>query len=199
MGLFEKISGKTKKGKDKQGLGEQRATPVANSNRDLWSGGLVAGLTPEKLAAILDKVRRGDVPAEYLEIAGELEERDAHYRSVLSTRKHAVEGLELYVQAGGDDKNALAVADAVQEDIISHADSMDLIKNALDALGKGFSVNEIIWDTSGSRWKPETFIYRDPAGSHMTRRRAFFPCETLTDSNFTRLSRTSSSSTSRIY
>ena len=101
MGLFEKISGKTKKGKDKQGLGEQRATPVANSNRDLWSGGLVAGLTPEKLAAILDKVRRGDVPAEYLEIAGELEERDAHYRSVLSTRKHAVEGLELYVQAGG--------------------------------------------------------------------------------------------------
>ena len=66
------------------------------------------------------------------------------------------------MQAGGDDKNALAIADAVQEDTISHADSMDLIKNALDALGKDFSVNEIIWDTSASRWKPETFIYRDP-------------------------------------
>ena len=162
MGLFEKISGKSQKGKDKQGLAEQRATPVANSNRDLWSGGLVSGLTPERLAAILDKVRYGDIPAEYLEIAGELEERDAHYRSVLSTRKHAVEGLELYVQAGSDDKAALAIADAVNEDIINHADCMDLIKNALDALGKGFSVNEIIWDTSGSRWKPETFIYRDP-------------------------------------
>ena len=72
------------------------------------------------------------------------EERDAHYRSVLSTRKHAVEGLELYVQAGSDDKAALEIADAVNEDIISHADCMDLIKNALDALGKGFSVNEII-------------------------------------------------------
>ncbi len=146
----------------KKELTEQRATPVANSNRDLWSGGLVAGLTPERLAVILNRVRRGEVPAEYLEIAGELEERDAHYRSVLSTRKHAVEGLELYVQAGGDDKEALAIAEAVNEDIISHADSMDLIKNALDALGKGFSVNEIIWDTSGTRWKPETFIYRDP-------------------------------------
>ena len=71
-----------------------------------------------------------------------------HYRSVLSTQKHAVEGLELYVQAGSDDKSALAIADAVNEDIINHADCMDLIKNALDALGKGFSVNEIIWDTS---------------------------------------------------
>lgn len=146
----------------KKDLTEQRATPVANSNRDLWSGGLVAGLTPERLAALLDSVRRGEVPAEYLEIAGELEERDAHYRSVLSTRKHAVEGLELYVQAAGDDKDAVTVAEAVNEDIANHADSMDLIKNALDALGKGFSVNEIIWDTSGSRWKPETFIYRDP-------------------------------------
>ena len=146
----------------KKELSEQRATPVANSNRDLWSGGLVAGLTPERLAVLLNRVRRGEVPAEYLEIAGELEERDAHYRSVLSTRKHAVEGLELYVQAGGDDKEALAVAEAVNEDIISHADSMDLIKNALDALGKGFSVNEIIWNTESTRWKPETFIYRDP-------------------------------------
>ena len=120
MGLFEKLNGKSKK--DKQGLGEQRATPVANSNRDLWSGGLVSGLTPERLAAILDKVRYGDIPAEYLEIAGELEERDAHYRSVLSTRKHAVEGLELYVQAGSDDKAALEIAVAVNEDIINHAD-----------------------------------------------------------------------------
>lgn len=147
---------------NKKILAEQRATPVASSNRDLWSGGLVAGLTPERLASILDKVRRGDIPAEYLEIAGELEERDAHYRSVLSTRKHAIEGLEMYVQSAGDDKEALAIAEAVTEDIAEHADMMDLRKNALDALGKGFSVNEIIWNTSGSRWKPDTFIFRDP-------------------------------------
>ena len=151
-----------KKAVNKESLMEQRATPVANSNRDLWSGGLVAGLTPERLASILDKVRRGDIPAEYLEIAGELEERDAHYRSVLSTRKHAIEGLEMYVQSAGDDKDALAIAEAVTEDIAEHSDIMDLRKNALDALGKGFSVNEIIWNTSGSKWKPETFIFRDP-------------------------------------
>ena len=162
LGRLKEADTAKKEQMHKKELTEQRATPVANSNRDLWSGGLVAGLTPERLAVILNRVRRGEVPAEYLEIAGELEERDAHYRSVLSTRKHAVEGLELYVQAGGDDKEALTVAEAVNEDIISHADSMDLIKNALDALGKGFSVNEIIWNTESTRWKPATFIYRDP-------------------------------------
>ena len=165
MGWLGRLTGKagsTTEHKNTHGLTEQRATPVANSNRDLWSGGLVAGLTPERLASLLDTVRRGDVPAEYLEIAGELEERDAHYRSVLSTRKHAVEGLELYVQAGSDEKESLAIADAVSEDIAQHADCMDLIKNTLDALGKGFSVNEIIWETSGTRWKPQTFYFRDP-------------------------------------
>lgn len=162
LGRLGKNKTDEKKSVNKKILAEQRATPVANSNRDLWSGGLVAGLTPERLASILDKVRRGDIPAEYLEIAGELEERDAHYRSVLSTRKHAIEGLEMYVQSAGDDKDALAIAEAVTEDIAEHADMMDLRKNALDALGKGFSVNEIIWNTSGSRWKPDTFIFRDP-------------------------------------
>jgi len=162
LGRLGKNKTDEKKFVNKKILAEQRATPVANSNRDLWSGGLVAGLTPERLASILDKVRRGDIPAEYLEIAGELEERDAHYRSVLSTRKHAIEGLEMYVQSAGDDKEALAIAEAVTEDIAEHSDMMDLRKNALDALGKGFSVNEIIWNTSGSKWKPETFIFRDP-------------------------------------
>lgn len=162
LGRLGKNKTDEKNSVNKKILAEQRATPVANSNRDLWSGGLVAGLTPERLASILDKVRRGDIPAEYLEIAGELEERDAHYRSVLSTRKHAIEGLEMYVQSAGDDKEALAIAEAVTEDIAEHSDMMDLRKNALDALGKGFSVNEIIWNTSSSRWKPDTFIFRDP-------------------------------------
>jgi phage gp29-like protein len=32
----------------------------------------------------------------------------------------------------------------------------------LDALAKGFSVNEIIWDTSGPQWKPRLYKHRDP-------------------------------------
>ena len=146
----------------KQDLEDEIAYAIVNTNRSLWGGGLVRGLTPGKLAGILDMVRSGECPAEYLEIAQELEQRDPHYRSVLSTRKHAVEGLDLFVETAGDTPRDKEIAQAVEEDILKHRDIMDLRKNALDALGKGFSVNEIIWDTSGSRWKPKTFIFRDP-------------------------------------
>jgi phage gp29-like protein len=160
MGLKDFFKGRAQKAEDPEA--GQLAFSVPNSNRSLWGGGLVRGLSPEKLAQILDTVRQGEVPAEYLEIAQELEQRDAHYRSVLSTRKHAVEGLELFVQSAGDSAPEQKIAAAVEEDILNHPDIMDLRKNALDALGKGFSVNEIIWDTSGSRWKPKTFLFRDP-------------------------------------
>jgi phage gp29-like protein len=166
------LKGFFKKGNSVQGLPEppggeepeadQVAFAVPNSNRSLWGGGLVRGLNPERLAQILDTVRQGETPAEYLEIAQELEQRDAHYRSVLSTRKHAVEGLEMFVQGAGDAAADKEIAAAVEEDILGHSGIMDLRKNALDALGKGFSVNEIIWDTSGSRWKPKAFLFRDP-------------------------------------
>jgi phage gp29-like protein len=146
----------------KQNLEGEIAFAVANTNRSLWGGGLVRGLTPDKLAGILDQVRNGGSPAEYLEIAQELEQRDLHYRSVLSTRKNAVEGLDLFVEAAGDSPRDKEIAQAVGDDILKHQDIMDLRKNALDALGKGFSVNEISWDTSGPRWKPKTFIFRDP-------------------------------------
>jgi phage gp29-like protein len=143
-------------------LTEQQAHAVANSNRSLWGGGLVRGLTPQKLAGILDAARGGETPAEYLEIAQELEQRDAHYRSVLSTRKHALEGLSMYVEASGDAAKEKEISEAVEKDILNHPDILDLRKNSLDALGKGFSVNEIIWDTEGKRWKPKTFLFRDP-------------------------------------
>jgi phage gp29-like protein len=146
----------------KQSLEGEIAFAVANTNRSLWGGGLVRGLTPDKLAGILDQARNGGSPAEYLEIAQELEQRDLHYRSVLSTRKNAVEGLDLFVEAAGDSPREKEIAQAVEDDILKHRDIMDLRKNALDALGKGFSVNEIAWDTSGPRWKPKTFIFRDP-------------------------------------
>jgi phage gp29-like protein len=160
MGLKEFFKGRAPKREEPET--DQAAFAVPNSNRSLWGGGLVRGLNPERLAQILDTVRQGEVPAEYLEIAQELEQRDAHYRSVLSTRKHAVEGLEMFVQGAGDSAADREIAAAVEEDILNHSDMMDLRKNALDALGKGFSVNEIIWDTSGPRWKPKKFFFRDP-------------------------------------
>ena len=37
-----------------------------------------------------------------------------------------------------------------------------LLEDSLDALGKGFSAVEIIWDRSGPQWKPARYEWRDP-------------------------------------
>jgi phage gp29-like protein len=152
-----------KAGVTEEDLRNEEASAVANSNRSPWSSQpLVSGLTPGRLGEILASVRHGEVPAEYLELAQEIERRDLHYRSVLSTRKHSVESLELQVEAGGEDEASVKIADAVRSDIMRHPDIRDLMKNSLDALGKGFAVSEIAWDTSGERWKPAAFAFKDP-------------------------------------
>jgi phage gp29-like protein len=109
-------------------------------------------------------VRRGECPAEYLELAQDIELKDLHYRSVLSTRKDAVTGLEIKIIPAADDKRSAELADFVERDIVknSKAKLRILIRDMLDAIAKGFSVNEIIWDTSGARWKPTAYKFRDP-------------------------------------
>lgn len=59
---------------------------------------------------------------------------------------------------------SLEIAEAVKTDIVKNSTLKirSLLSDMLDALGKGFSVNELIWETSASRWKPVKYIYRQP-------------------------------------
>jgi phage gp29-like protein len=59
---------------------------------------------------------------------------------------------------------AVRGADALERDIVKNpkAKPRVLIRGMLDALAKGFSVNEIIWDTGAAQWKPAAYKYRDP-------------------------------------
>jgi len=85
-------------------LKDEQASSVVNTNRHPWGDfSLLNSLTPERLAAILADVRRGECPAEYLELSQDIELRDLHYRSVLSTRKDAITGLEIKVIPAGED------------------------------------------------------------------------------------------------
>lgn len=144
---------------------QEIAYPILYTNRSPWSDlSLVQNLTPARLASILSEVRNGGCPADYLTLAQDIELKDLHYRSVLSTRKDAVCGLDLKVETAGEEKIAQAIADAVKTDIVlsRSAKIRSLIRDMLDGLGKGFSVNEIIWDTTGPRWKPRQYLFRDP-------------------------------------
>ncbi|MDR1031385.1 MAG: DUF935 domain-containing protein [Treponema sp.] len=143
----------------------EQAYSVPYTNRHPWGDfSLLHRLTPEYLATILSDVRRGECPTAYLELAQDMELKDPHYRSVLSTRKDAITGLEIKVIPASDDKHDRELAEAVERDMVknSSAKLYTLIRDMLDALAKGFSVTEIIWDTDKTPWKPKQYLFRDP-------------------------------------
>lgn len=141
-------------------LREEQAAPATRAVRQTYANHPAAGLTPGKLAALLRDSIDGD-PEAYLELAEDMEERDLHYAGVLTVRKRQVAGLEVSVEAAGDDKAAQKAADLVRR-AIERDGFEDELSDMLDAIGKGFSHTEIIWDRSGREWGIERLARRDP-------------------------------------
>lgn len=138
----------------------EQAAPTVAGVRQPFGDHPAAGLTPQRLARILRESIEGD-PMRYLELAEDMEERHEHYQSVLSTRKLQVSGLEITVEAAGDEPELVKHADLVRE-VIGRDEFQDELFDVLDALGKGFSATEIIWDTSERQWMPARLEYRHP-------------------------------------
>ncbi|MEP2705202.1 MAG: DUF935 family protein [Roseibium sp.] len=90
-----------------------------------------------------------------------MEERNEHYAGVIGTRKRQVSSLEITVEAVSDSADDIRDADLVRE-IIERDAFRDELFDILDAIGKGFSATEIIWDTSEGQWRPQKFKWRDP-------------------------------------
>lgn len=119
-----------------------------------------AGLTPGRLARLLRESIDGD-PERYLALAEDMEERDLHYAGVLGTRKRQVAGLEVTVEAAGDDALSVRAADLVRE-VIDRDTFTDEMVDVLDAVGKGFSCTEIVWEASEGQWRIRRLAWRDP-------------------------------------
>jgi len=142
-------------------LQQEIARPTVTGIRSTWGFTPVAGsLSPSRLAQILLDATENDATT-YLTLAEEMEERDWHYTSVLGTRKRAVSGLPVTVESATDDPKDIKLADAVRELVRAPAFG-DLADDCLDALGKGYSAVEIVWDRSGKTWKPARYEWRDP-------------------------------------
>jgi len=146
-----------------EALREEQAAPTMAGVRNIYSVmHPSAGLTPERLIAIQREAEMGD-PYLYLELAEEMEEKDLHYLAVISTRKQAVAGAELIVTPASEAAADRRAADLVREVIGGGAlDLESALYDILDAVGKGFSATEIVWDTGGREWIPRRLIWRDP-------------------------------------
>jgi len=144
---------------DLTALRKEHAAPTMAGVRTIWTDTVAGGLTPDRLASILRSAADGDHNS-FLTLAEEMEERDLHYACELSKRKLAVSRLPITVEATADDARSIELADAVRN-LMRRPGVRPLIKDLLDAIGKGFSVVEIDWQY-GSTWLPRRYQWRDP-------------------------------------
>lgn len=156
MGILEHIKGVF----NKKTLSEEMAT-VLTGVRDYYSTHPGTGLTPVKLARYLKEAAEGDVRV-YFELAEEMEEKDLQYATVLGTRKRTVAQLDTTVIAADDSAAAERHADFVRE-FINREDLSGEYFDMLDAVGKGLSLMEIIWECSASQWMPKKLKYVPPS------------------------------------
>lgn len=152
----------------KSDLLEEKVAPGLTGVRSIVSSHPTSGLTPARLASLMRSAEDGDATG-YLEMAEDLEDKDPHYLSILGTRKRAVTRMEISVEAASDDANDAANADLVRAWIDRDTLKAELF-DILDAVGKGYSVIEIIWDLSESQWMPRDLKWRDPKWFELDRK-----------------------------
>lgn len=141
-------------------LAREVAAPRMASVRSILSGHPAIGLNPQRLARLLMSAEQGDATA-YLELAEEMEEKDPHYLSVLGTRKRAVAQMPIEVEAAGQSEDEQADAQLIRDWLdrdMLEAEIFDI----MDAVGKGYSAVEMLWDTRPGLWQPQELKWRDP-------------------------------------
>ncbi len=137
---------------EKRLLTREVSAPTISGVRSPLGGFPSRGLTPTKLARILRDAAEHS-PKDYLELAEEMEEKDLHYLSVVGTRKRSVAQLDIRVEPASDATEDVAAAELVQA-FVDREELEDELFDVLDAVGKGFSVTEIVWETSEGQWMP---------------------------------------------
>lgn len=114
------------------------------------------GLTPQRLASIFKEADQGDIQRQ-AELFLEMEEKDLHLGGVMQTRKLAVTGLEWEILPASESAEDKKIAEAAIEMLEYLENFEDTLLDMLDALGKGFSVQEIMWELSeGQVWIKNT-------------------------------------------
>ena len=117
------------------------------------------GLTPSRLAQILDAAEQGDLVAQF-DLFEDMEEKDGHIASEMGKRRRALI-LDWELNAP-DNASALEKrnADQLAEMLQALPDFEDVIFDITDAIGKGFACLEIEWHRDGKLWTPKTLTHR---------------------------------------
>ena len=117
------------------------------------------GLTPSKLARILDSAENGDLTAQF-DLFEDMEEKDGHIASEMGKRRRAlILDWELAPPTNAsplEQRNTEQLAELVQ----AIPDFEDVIFDMTDAIGKGFACLEIEWHQQEKFWVPKSITHR---------------------------------------
>lgn len=120
------------------------------------------GLTPAKLHQLLTGAESGNMN-DMLALFEDMEERDSHIFAELDKRKRSLLSLDWYIKPPADATAAEKEQAATIQTLMHAINDFDIvIKDALDAIGKGFSGQEINWIRDGSKWYVESLEFVIP-------------------------------------
>ncbi|EAU40172.1 hypothetical protein FP2506_11467 [Fulvimarina pelagi HTCC2506] len=143
---------------DAGSLSMEFATPQEVGPRRVIGETIISGLGPRRLASILQESAQGR-NLSYLTLAEEMEERYLHYASQLQTRRLAIEGIAPSIEH--DETVPAKIVDAVNA--LIEGDAFEEMSGSLtDAIGKGYSVSEMIWEYQDRVLQPVEYKWRDP-------------------------------------
>jgi phage gp29-like protein len=118
------------------------------------------GLTPSRLAAILEGAERGDVIAQF-ELFEDMEEKDAHIHAEMGKRRRAVVGLPWEIVPPANPSRAEKKAAVELRELLNQVDDFeDVLFDMTDGIGKGFCCQEIEWHRVDEVWLPKTITHR---------------------------------------
>ena len=141
-----------------EALSEPQTSHYSHLQRELQTHP-TRGLTPSKLASILDQAEQGDLLAQF-DLYEDMEEKDGHIAAELGKRRRALLMDWSVVPPDNptpaEKRNAELLAELVGE----IADFEDVLFDVTDAIGKGFSCCEIEWHKPGKYWVPKTITHR---------------------------------------
>ena len=139
-------------------LAEPQTSRLLHLQREMQSHP-TRGLTPSRLARILDAAELGDLTAQF-ELFEDMEEKDGHIASEMSKRRRAcVLDWEVVAPQGASAAETRA-AEQIGELMTEIPDFEDMVFDSTDAIGKGFVCQEIEWHRVEKYWVPKTITHR---------------------------------------
>ena len=144
-----------------------QSAPILDSRREYVSD----GLTPERIAACYKAADTGDIRRQS-HLFEQMEEKDPHLLGERTKRVKVVRDVKFTLTPASDSARDMEIYEFVKKHTLDLSDWGDTVEAMQDAVGKGFSALEPVWDMSEGQGviehfeflEQKRFTFRSPQG-----------------------------------